>query len=162
MKIFYIHHAKRKKNTPPSQMDGITNIGKKDTKLVAKIFSDAKKKGENIVAIYTSPFLRCKKTAKIINKLIDIPIFEEERLNEFGSIKEEKWIDCQIRTRDFLKDIIAKYNDEDVIICVTSGVNLTAFIGQFYKIKSSNKLPYPIVPSCSPIGFEINKSDLID
>lgn len=107
-------------------------------------------------------FWDAKKTAKIINKLIDIPIFEEERLNEFGSIKEEKWIDCQIRIRDFLKDIIAKYNDEDVIICVTSGVNLTAFIGQFYKIKSSNKLPYPIVPSCSPIGFEINKSDLID
>lgn len=63
MKIFYIHHAMRKKNTPPSQMDGITNIGKKDAKLVAKIFSDAKKKVENIVAIYTSPFLRCKKNS---------------------------------------------------------------------------------------------------
>ena len=66
--------------------------------------------------------------------------------------------DCQNRIREAIKDIVFKYDDNDTVVCVTSGVNITAFIGLAYKIPASDNMPFPLVPSCSPIGFEIDKS----
>lgn len=169
MKIFYVHHAVRAKGNPPSQEDGITPLGKKDTKLVAEMFEIYQKAGRNIKAIYTSPYFRCKETARRINKYIKVPIIEDERLNEFGSVYalvkgdatqskgKESWEECQKRIIDCLKEITFKYDDNDTVLCVTSGVNITAFIDVAYKIKPSNNLPFPMVFSCSPVGFDINK-----
>lgn len=170
MQIFYVHHALRKKGNPPSQEDGLEPLGKRDAKFVAKLFLGIKeKRGSNIVAIYTSSYFRCKETAKLINKYIKVPIIEDERLNEFVSKqhaknygwsedKAETWLDCQKRMRECIKDIVFKHDEKDVAICVTSGVNISAFISLAYKIKPSKNLPYPAVPSCSPIGFDIDKS----
>lgn len=168
MKVFYIHHAERKFGTPPSQNDGITDTGKKEANVVAKLFLEAKDNGINIAAIYTSPYFRCKETAKIINKFINAPIFEDERLNEFVSERQavkyglpsdnvETWEHCQMRVISCIKDIVFKHTDDDIVVCVTSGVNLTAFISLAYKIKPGNNLPFPQVPSCSLIGFDITK-----
>ena len=63
------------------------------------------------------------------------------------------------RIMESIKDIVFKYDDRDTVICVTSGVNLTAFICAAYGIEPNSKLPFPLVPSCSPIGFEINKDN---
>ena len=133
------------------------------------IFEDGKRY-MNVKAIYTSPFYRCQETARLINKHLNVPIIEDERLNEFGSVhlavkgledKEEKetWKECQERIMESIKDIVFKYDDKDTVICVTSGVNLTAFICAAYGIEPNSKLPFPLVPSCSPIGFEINKNN---
>ena len=117
----------------------------------------------NIKAIYTSPFYRCKETARLINKHLNAPIIEDERLNECGSVyygkKKQSWKQCQKRIIEAIKDIVFKYDEKDTVICITSGVNLTAFICAAYKIKPSSKLPFPLVPSCSPIGFEINRDN---
>lgn len=169
MKIFYIHHALREKGNPPSQDDGITDLGKDDAKTTAKIFGFFNNNGKNIKAIYTSPYFRCAETARIINKNIKAPVFEDERLNEFASVHQavkyglpkeaaETWEACQNRIIDCLKDIVERFDEDDIVLCVTSGVNLTAFICLAYQIKPSDSLPFPLVPSCSPIGFEISKS----
>lgn len=170
MKIFYVHHMLRATSKSPSQNDGVEKLGKKDAKLTAKLFLYAKNKGVNIKAIYTSTYFRCIETTKIINKYIKVPIIEDERLNEFvgtdGAKKyglppdtAETWLNCQNRIIACLKDIVDKYNKDDVVICVTSGVNLTAFISLAYQVKPSEKLPFPLVPSCSPIAFEIDKTN---
>ena len=52
-----------------------------------------------------------------------------------------------------------KEGNESEEECVTSEVNLTAFICAAYRIKPNSKLPFLIVSSCSPICFEINKEN---
>lgn len=170
MKIIYIHHALRQKGNPPTQNDDIQPLGIRDAENTAellKIMSDNSK--SEFKAIYTSPYFRCKKTAEIINKHLNLPIYEEPRFNEFNKVfdviegnktitKTETWSECQIRIREAIKDIVFKYDDNDTVICVTSGVNITAFIGLAYKIPISENMPFPWVPSCSPVGFEIDKS----
>lgn len=170
MKIIYVHHALRQKGNPPSQKDGILPLGVKDAEVTAEILKSMLDKSKSkFKAIYTSPYYRCKKTTEIINKHINLPIFDEPRLNEFsnvfeavagqkGSSKKETWSECQSRIRDAIKDIVDKYDDNDTVICVTSGVNITAFIGLAYKIPIGENMPFPWVPSCSPICFDIDKS----
>ena len=93
----------------------------------------------------------------VINKLISNKVFEV--LQGGKSItKTESWLECQNRIREAIKDIVNQYDDNDTVICVTSGVNITAFIGLAYRIPASENLPFPWVPSCSPIGFDIDKS----
>lgn len=168
MKIIYIHHALRQLGNPPSQDDKIQPLGIKDAETTAELLKIMSQK-TNFKAIYTSPYYRCSKTAEIINKHINLPIYEEPRFNEFNKVyevlqgdeivtKTETWEECQTRIREALKDIVFKYDDNDTVICVTSGVNITAFIGLAFKIPASENLPFPWVPSCSPIGFEIDKS----
>lgn len=167
MKIIYVHHALRQKGNPPSQNDKIQPLGLQDAEIVAELMK-MMSEYSNIKAIYTSPYFRCAKTAEIINKHINVPIYEESRFNEFNKVfdviegnktitKTESWIDCQIRIRNAIKDIVNKYDDKDTVICVTSGVNITAFISLAFKIQPSENLPFPLVPSCSPIGFDIDK-----
>jgi len=170
MKIIYVHHALRQVGNPPSQDDKIQPLGIQDaetTSELLKIMSDKSK--STFKAIYTSPYYRCAKTAEIINKYINLPILEDSRLNEFNKVfeviqggqsitKTETWLECQTRIREAIKDIVFKYDNNDTVICVTSGVNITAFIGLAYRIPASENLPFPWVPSCSPIGFEIDKS----
>ena len=170
MKIIYVHHALREVGNPPTQDDKIQPLGIQDAETTAKLLKLMLEKSKsNFKAIYTSPYYRCAKTAEIINKYMNLPIYEDSRLNEFNKVfeviengqsitKTETWSECQTRIRDAIKDIVFKYDDNDTVICVTSGVNITAFIGLAYKIPASEKMPFPWVPSCSPIGFEIDKS----
>ena len=162
MKIFYVHHALRNMGNPPSQEDGLKEVGVEDAEIVSKIFEEGKKHFD-IKAIYTSSFFRCKETARIINKTLNVPIIEDGRLNEFGSFhndeRKETWEECQKRIIEAIKDIVFKYDKKDTVLCVTSGVNLTAFISLAYKIEPNNNLPFPMVPSCSPLGFEITRND---
>ena len=159
MKIIYIHHALRQKGSKNPQDDGIKKIGKKDAKVVAKILKEAQSNNLNIKAIYSSPFNRCIKTSKIINKYIKLNIIEESRFNEFKSIENETWTDLQNRVREALYDIICKYKENESVVCVTSGVNVVAFISLVYKLEPSENTPFIGIPSCSPIIFEINKEN---
>ena len=117
MKIIYVHHGNRKLGNPPTQNDDLTEIGYKDCENVADLLNNDKVKSF-IKAIYTSPYFRCKKTAQIINKHINAPIIEDDRLNEWnGSL--ENWVDVQNRIDDCISDILKKYKQEDMVICVT-------------------------------------------
>ena len=125
MKIIYCHHAQRDVNPKKlrSQDDDLTENGIKDAELVGEILANQK-----IDAIYTSNFYRCKKTAQIINRTLNVPIIEEERFNEVGSVEGEEWKDALQRNIDAIENIIEKYNDDATILCLTSGINLSAFV----------------------------------
>ena len=85
MKIIYVHHALREKGNPPSQDDKIQPLGIKDAEIVAELFKILSEK-TNLRAIYTSPYYRCAKTAEIINKHTQVPVYNEPRFNEFNNI----------------------------------------------------------------------------
>lgn len=166
MKIFYVHHAQRDMGNPPSQNDKITDLGRREAEIVGEEFLKLQNKLK-IKAIYTSPYYRCAETARIINQYINVPVYEDNRLNEFNNVhnaikgnksenKGESWLDCQLRIRDSIRDIVKKYKDDETVLCVTSGVNISAFITLAYKIQPSENMPFPIVPLCSPVGFDID------
>ncbi len=157
MQIVYIHHGHRNKTYPPSQEDGLTEIGEKDTLLTAEILKDLKVKAKP-VAIYTSQFYRCTRTAENINKYLGLPIIVDNRLDEFRSVHGESWTDCLNRVSAVIDDIIDKYNDDETVLCVTSGVNLSAFICRSFGVPITENVPMTGVPSCSTIGFEIKKT----
>ena len=88
MKIIYMHHAERdigKNHTNPDlrQLEDITDIGIKEAELLAERF-----KNKNITAIVTSPYIRCKHTAEIINKYHNAPIIDDDRFNEKDKSKQ--------------------------------------------------------------------------
>ena len=152
MKIIYVHHGNRKLGNPPTQEDDLTEIGYKDCELVAQLLNNKDAKA-NVKAIYTSQFFRCKKTAEIINKNLNVPIIEDKRLDEYGSIKDETWVDLQNRVTECIDQIQQTYNNDDIIICVTSGLNICAFINKAYNLPASNNTPFIFVPNCCPLIF---------
>ena len=113
MKILYVHHAERDRTNKniDRQLQDITENGITEANLLAE-----KLKQINITAIYTSPYLRCKKTAELINQHNNAPIYEENRFNEMKN--EETWKEFSIRNMNAIDDIIKKHNDNDIIICV--------------------------------------------
>ena len=131
MKVIYMHHAERdsKKenigNPELRKLEDITERGVQEAEILAE-----KLKGRtDIKAIYTSPYIRCKHTADIINSYINVPIIESERLNEIQ--KGEGWKHFFFFYLNVLKELDNKYTKDDTIICVTSGVNLAAFVCYF-------------------------------
>ena len=160
MNIIYVHHALREVGNPPTQDDKIQPLGIKDAETTAELLKGMKEKSKSkFKAIYTSPYFRCAKTAEIINKYLNLPIYEEPRFNEFKNVFEavqngttvsntETWTECQTRIRDAIKDIVNTYDDNDTVICVTSGVNITAFSSRYFSQSSCNLSACSSVRSC--------------
>ena len=158
MKIIYVHHGNRKKGNPSTQDDDLTEIGYKDCEVVAEILNDDKLK-PRVKAIYTSPYFRCRKTAEIINKYLNVDIINDDRLNEYVGSSGERWTDVQCRIIDIIDEIVEKYDDDDVVICVTSGVNVAGFIIKSFGLEASQETPFLWIPSCSPIIFDFKKGN---
>ena len=155
MKIIYLHHGNRKIGNPPSQNDDLSEIGYKDCNLVAELFDDRIIK-DHIKAIYTSPYFRCRKTAEIINGPLQTKIIEDERLNEFDN-KSETWTQLQTRVIACIDDIVEKYDENDIVICVTSGVNIAGFIIKAFNLQPRQDTPFLGLPNCCPIIFNFKK-----
>ena len=156
MHIIYVHHGNRKLGNPPTQEDDLTELGYRDCELLAELLNNKHIK-EKIKAIYTSPFYRCKKTAEIINKNLNVDVLEDARLNEYKSVNNENWLDLQNRVEDCINNIVDKFGSDDYVICVTSGINIVSFINKAYNLSPSSNAPMLGVPSCSPIIFEYIK-----
>lgn len=156
MNIIYMHHAERKNNSklawenPKRKEDDITESGVVEAEILAK-----RSKNLKVTAIYSSPYKRCMRTAEIINKYHNVPIITDGRFNEI--MPNEHWKDLLIRNMAAIDDIVKNYKNDDTIICVTSGVNVSAFICYFYGIKPSNEVPWTQTIAISPISFKINK-----
>lgn len=150
MKIIYCHHAQRDVDPRKarSQNDDLTESGIQDAELVSEHLANLK-----ITAIYTSNFYRCKKTAQIINRAFNVPIIEEARFNEVGSIEGEEWMDAMKRNIEAIEDIQAKYNDDAIILCITSGINLSSFVCWNLGLKPNKNFPFIGATNCSPIIF---------
>jgi len=162
MRIIYVHHALRDRKEIPTQEDGLKDLGKEDAILTGKILKEITV-GKNIAGIFTSPYFRCKETTRLINESLNVNVYKDEKLNEYtewdpNNDKHETWVDLQIRLKEAIKDVVYKYNDDDVAIFVTSGVNIMAFISLAYRVAPSENTPGLWVASCSPIGFDIDKT----
>lgn len=160
MKIIYLHHANRARGNPSTQADGITELGEKDAKLTAELLFSLKEK-YNIVAIYSSEFFRCTKTAEIINDKLCVKLKKEPRFNEYKSMGEENWTACQTRITDAILDIVSAHADNEAIICLTSGLNIAPFLSLVYGIESNENVPFIGVLSCSPIILDIDKDKIL-
>ncbi len=148
MKILYVHHGLR----DHGQADGLLPLGMDDARLVARLLHQS---NLNFVAIYAADNFRCRQTAELINSFINVPILTEKRLDEYRG--NETWAECQERIGEAVGDIVDKYAQSDCAICVTSGVNIAAFINLAYGLAPSENAPFITVPSCSPILFDIDK-----
>jgi len=93
-------------------------------------------------------------TAEKINKYNNAPIYEENRFNEMNS--SETWKEFSLRNMNAIDDIIEKHNEDDFIICVSSGVNLSPFIYYFNKIEPNNDSPRIQAVTISPVLFSTN------
>lgn len=158
MKIIYVHHAERNVskdhlNSELRQLEDITETGIKEAEFLAE-----RLKNQKVKAIVTSPYLRCKHTSEILNKYINVPIIEDSRFNEMK--KNEEWKHLLKRNMEAIDDIVKTYKDDDTIICVTSGVNVSAFICYFYKIEPSNETPWSQAGGLCPMIFTIGKKML--
>ena len=149
MQLLYVHHADRNrdKNIPRQEQD-ITENGIKEAELLAQ---KLKQISHKVTAIYTSPYDRCRHTAEIINEYIHAPIYEEVRFNEMKN--GETWKELQVRNMEAIDDIVNNYHDNELVICVSSGVNLSAFIYYFTGIKPDNTNPWIQAVTCSPVLF---------
>ena len=151
MQILYVHHAERdylNKNVE-RQMQDITENGIIEANLLAE-----KLKHINIKAIYTSSYLRCTHTAEIINQYNNAPILKEDRFNEMKN--GETWKEFSLRNMSALDEITKKHNQDDFIICISSGVNLSPFIYYFNNIEPSNDSPKMQAITISPVLFSTN------
>lgn len=156
MRLIYMHHAERNMSSNAEwgilerTFDDITDAGKKRVEFLAE-----RLKSEKITAIITSLYLRCKRTAEIMNKYHNLKIIEDDRFNEIQ--REEEWENLLKRNMDAIDDIVNKYTDDSVIICVTSGVNISAFICYTYNITPSNDIPWSQAVDLLPVIFNIKK-----
>ena len=157
MQILYVHHADRDRNNKhiDRQQQDITENGIKDANLLAE---KLKELNINITAIYTSPYLRCKHTAEIINKYHQTKIIEEPKFNEMNN--SETWKEFSLRNMEGIDNIIKKHNENDFIICVSSGVNLSPFIYYFNNIIPTNNSPKIQALTTSPVLFTTNNKVL--
>ena len=92
----------------------------------------------------------------------NLPIYEDARLNEYGKwneeVKDETWEELQARIMAVIKDVVNRYEDDDQVVVVTSGVNVVGFLNVVYRLKPSEKAPFIGIPSCSPLMFDIDKT----
>ena len=155
MKILYVHHADRDRTNKSinRQLQDITENGITETKLLAQKLKDL---NINITAIYTSPYIRCKHTAEILNMHHLAPIIEEPLFNEMDS--SETWIEFSLRNMQAIDNIIKKHNQNDFIICVSSGVNLSAFVYYFNNIQPNNNSPKIQALTTSPVLFSTDNT----
>lgn len=125
MNIIYVHHAERKRiDNKWSQSDDITDNGATQADLLGQALQEIK-----IEAIYRGEYLRYIRTADIINEYINAPVIVEPRFNEKDFVNQEDLTTFCKRNMDAIDEIVNKYRDTDAnIICITSGVNLSAFI----------------------------------
>lgn len=91
MKLCFVRHGQTDSNKNRI-LHGITDVslneeGVRQAEAVMKVVPG------DIKGIYSSPLLRCRQTAEIINKKFNFPIIYDDRLKErnFGSLEGRSW-----------------------------------------------------------------------
>ena len=149
MIITYMHHADRDMSKGRSQDNPITKLGIKEASAIGEIISTKK---TDITCIYTGDYIRYRQTNELINKFVQAPIIVDSRLNEIDCNGKE----YERRLHEFLRDIIAKHNNDDMIVCMTSGVALGCFMSFFFK-EPIKGFEYAQGATVSPVLFGYDK-----
>lgn len=128
MKIIYVHHAERDYSNKDidTQEQDITEDGIIEAELLAKKIHLL-----GVTKIYSSEYIRCVHTAEILNKNLGLDIILEKRFNE--KEKSESWEEFLDRNKAAIQDIVDNGEKSDVVLCISSGVNLSAFVSYFYR-----------------------------
>ncbi len=156
MKIVYVHHAERDHDhkSVPRQEQDITEDGVAEAELLSKKMHFLRP-----TVIYTSPYKRCVHTSEILNEEVGVPIIEDSRLNEYDS-GYETFQEFLERNMNCIDDIVKKYGEDDTVLCVTSGVNLSAFVCYFTGMKPRGDSPRCQGLTISPVLFTTDRSVL--
>lgn len=176
MRIIYMHHAKKdnfgEENQKPgfrNQENGLSQFGVEEAEFFRKVYGSK----VSFAAIYVGEFKRYRLTADIVN-INNAPIYIDKRLNESGSDEEFYGViinndnrkeifsrhtrALRERTHKFLDDIIKKHNNDENILCISSGVNLGEFMSYFYKGEIKGlEISYAV--GLCPVVFQYNKSE---
>jgi len=148
MKIVYLHHAHRDRSGGTAQSNPLSKHGEREAKIVGDVV-----KNIPVKTIYMGEYLRYAQTAEHVNRHTDAPIKIDARLNEFDGDKDA----FRARTHAFLRDIIDAHENDDVVFCITSGVNLNEFLTFFMNCKPKDGFQYVQAAGVCPIIFEYRK-----
>lgn len=153
MRIIYMHHAQRDigefhRDPVKCQEEDITRLGMEECEIIGKQLGS---EVYNIKAIVSSPYKRCMHTAEIVNKYLNVPIIEDARFNEVDSTFPECWKRVMSGIDDIVKN--PNYKEDEDILVVTSGVNITGFICYFYNIDPDNCPSFSQGSCTSPVNF---------
>ena len=110
---------------------------------------------QEIVKVTNAQVLQCQNTSGTLSISTDSRNINLD--NVYLPLKGEKF-----DGHNFIKDAVEKHDNDSTIIFVTSGVNLSGFICFAYNIEPNENIPFPLVPSCSPIGFDYDKTGNTD
>ena len=155
MQIIYMHHANRDMSKGKSQENPITKEGFNEAKAIGELLGIANFSAK---CIYTGEFLRYQQTNEQINKYLQVPVIIDKRLNEFDKkTKEETGREYEKRIHQLLDEIIKNHNNDDIIICMTSGIALTCFMSYFIKGKPIKGFQVMYGTTVSPVSFIYNK-----
>jgi broad specificity phosphatase PhoE len=143
MKIILVRHGESEHNAGLTEdKDSVlTKKGRKQAEFLGK-----KLKKEKISEIYVSKMMRAKETAKIISKIINVPIKEEfEELNEYKSkilkSKLKRLFHGRLKKmRKLLKNISKEKNEEKTILIIAHGVVNRIIIGDLLQLSLKKQL----------------------
>ena len=149
MLIVYMHHADRDLSKGQNQDNPITEHEKREADAIGDIFGTRK---FPVTCIYTGDYVRYHQTNELINKHLQVPIYNDSRLNEIDCTGKE----YEKRIHNFIHDIIVKHNNDEIVICMTSGVALTCFMSYFMK-EPIKGFSYAQGTTVSPVNFCYDK-----
>jgi len=142
MKIILVRHGESEHNaglTDDSEETILTKKGRKQAESLGK-----KLKKEKILKIYASKMPRAKETAKIISKIINVPVKEEfEELNEYRSkllrSKLKMLFHKRLRKlKKFLKEISKDKEKNETIVIVAHGITNRIIMGYLLQLPLKN------------------------
>ena len=110
MKIYFVRHGKTAYNGT-GRMTGQTDIPLIDEG-IQQAEEAAGQLPSGISALYSSDLLRCKETAEIFNRKLNLPIQYDPRLRErsFGSLSGKTWKDIDPDGALRAKDVAQQYD----------------------------------------------------
>ena len=126
MKLYLVRHGETDANRlglSQSPKTPLSEDGLKQAKIVARRLA-----GIKIDIIYSSTYLRAKRTAEVISKEIDEPIEYWGKLIEAGS-SEENFKGLNRRAEKILEHLISHHRDQSVL-CVSHATMIEAIIAK--------------------------------
>ena len=97
-------------------------------------------KDKNVDTLFTSPYLRCRQSAKVVSDVIDKKFIVDERIRELRS-DTKGFLGFKKRVNDFLKEVDKK-NYSSVAICthgaVIAAIKYLVTKGKFYYFQGTD------------------------
>ena len=141
MKIILVRHAKAYESNEDPQRN-LTDEGKKEAQIIRSFIQ---KTHWNIKEILTSPILRAKQTAQILNQEFKIPIEEKLELKPNSALFH-------------FNELLSKYQMNDALIFVLHMPDIVEIASEILKIPANNLF----FSTGSAIGINITSTNPLE